>query len=316
MYRTILVPLDGSVFAEEALPWAAMIASRSGAGVELAMVHEPPSAAVSVDPPREVLEQLDRVARESAESYLAEARERLAVELRGLPTRLLEGQAAEAIADHARPGVVDLVVMTTHGRGPVSRFWLGSVADRLVRRIGVPLLLVRPGRTAAPPGARGAILVPLDGSEFSESALPNAVALAKVLDATLELLHVVAAPLPTGQPPLPYPAGWDPQEAKRRQDRAQAYLSRLAQRLQKDGLEASTRVVQGLDIPGAILAEAEREILAIAIATHGERGVRRLVLGSVTDKVVRGASVPVLVTPPATAAPDRVEAEAEAALAR
>ncbi len=296
MYRTILVPVDGSTFAEDALPWARAIARHSEAAIRLVLVHENPAYAMTPEGPVGALQSLDRLARETEMSYLDGLRHRLDAEGTEVETVMQDGTPADGIFEETRRGA-DLVVMTTHGRGPVSRFWLGSVADRLARRLDVPLLLVRPGKAAEPWAEGGRILVPLDGSSFSESALPAAIAMAGTLQAGLSLVRVVRSNLPETGPP--YPVGYDRDLEREAMTQARTYLDEISRRLADEGLSVTATAVESGDVAGAILEEAERVgASVIAIATHGEKGVRRLLLGSVTDKVVRSAGTPVLVLPP------------------
>src|SRR5205823_5964004 len=117
---------------------------------------------------------------------------------------VLEGPVTEAIEEHARATGTDLIVMTTHGRGALSRFWLGSVADDLVRRLSVPVLLLRPSEKgpapAALPGFRH-VLIPLDGTALAEQALEPALQLAGPTSAQFTLLRVVAPIVPTTYDP-------------------------------------------------------------------------------------------------------------------
>ena len=139
MYRSLLVPLDGSAFAEHALPLALSIARRAGASVNVVQVHVPftPLYADSMSPgtyeaEAKVLEQ--------ERAYLDGIAKRLA-SISSVPvtSALLEGEVvAETLNGHAAAAEADLIVMTTHGRGPLSRFWLGSVADEMVRRATTP----------------------------------------------------------------------------------------------------------------------------------------------------------------------------------
>jgi nucleotide-binding universal stress UspA family protein len=174
MYRTVLVPLDGSAFAEHALPLALSIAGRAGATLRLVRVHVP---AATLYRNSELAANLDfdtRV-REEERAYLDEVSARLAQACGLRPaTALLDGRIADVLCEQGVSAGADLVVMATHGRGPLSRFWLGSVADELVRRLPTPLLLVRPGETAPdlahPPAVRH-VLIPLDGSAQAEGIL-------------------------------------------------------------------------------------------------------------------------------------------------
>src|SRR5262245_7311372 len=148
MYRSILVPLDGSNFGEHALPLAASIARRAGARLTLAHVHEPITTLYG-EGAMLLSDDLDVHARTQKRAYLERVIARLG---RAAPptfgSLLLEGGVIEAIQEQVVKDAVDLVVMTTHGRGPLGRFWLGSVADKLLRQLDVPLLLVHPGQSA------------------------------------------------------------------------------------------------------------------------------------------------------------------------
>src|SRR5262249_3646210 len=146
-------------------------------------------------------------ARQRKRAYLDQALARLG---RAAPTAvdavLLEGSIIDAIREQAARSQADLVVMTTHGRGPLGRFWLGSVADKLLRLLSVPLLLVNPGEN--PPDltvepAFKHILVPLDGSELAERMLTPATTLGGLMGSHYTLLRVIRPVHPT----LPHTEG-------------------------------------------------------------------------------------------------------------
>jgi nucleotide-binding universal stress UspA family protein len=294
MFRTIVVPLDGSPFAEQALPWAVSLARQAGAALDLVRGHvlyaltQPAAAWAPFDPAAEA------DSKQEERAYLDAVNRRLAVAARvSITTTLVDGLEVEGILRRVREGRADLVVMATHGRGLLGRFFLGSVADVLVREASVPVLLVRP-RGAAPAllpvPATEEVLVPLDGSPLAEQVLGPAADLACLAGARCTLLRVMAPAGPRGRPPAledaPY-AG------------ALAYLEAVAWRLREQGLSVQTRVGVAARPARAILKEA-REGTVIALATHGRGGVPRVVLGSVAEKVIRAAPGPVLVyRPPA-----------------
>jgi nucleotide-binding universal stress UspA family protein len=296
MYRTILVPLDGSVFAEHALPLAM---SAAGAALRLVRVHvraampyRDSELAASLD--------LDSQVRDEERGYLDAVADRLE-KARGIRpgTALLEGRIADALYEQGASAGVDLVVMATHGRGPLSRLWLGSVADELVRRLPTPLLLVRPGETAPdlahPPAVRH-VLIPLDGSAEAEDILEPALSLGRLMQADYTLLRVVE-PVIVADARLGGNAasGLDLSLLLALQSGAHAYLERVAERLRSSEVLAQTRVVTNRWAAGAILEEAGAHAMTlIALATRGRRGLGRLLLGSVADKVLRGAPGPVL----------------------
>jgi nucleotide-binding universal stress UspA family protein len=210
---------------------------------------------------------------------------------------LLEGPVGPTFAEYVRERSADLVVMTTHGRGGLSRAWLGSVATEVVRLSGAPVLLIRPSESgsrsqAAPAFAR--VLVPLDTSSEQQEALEHALALAGPDGPQFMLLHVTR--------PFAYLADREaaafPDEEQVRVT-AEQYLNDVADRVRARGFSVQTLVLRHQHPARAILEHAEREqVDLIAMETHAYRLVERLLLGSVADKVVRGAHVPVLVHRP------------------
>jgi nucleotide-binding universal stress UspA family protein len=311
MYRSLLVPLDGSPFGEQALPLALSLARRAGAALHLVHVLAPVPAlyaeALLAAP------GLDDT-RSRQQTYLDD----LARHLRRLApvtvhTTVLEGAPAPALQDHAAAVGPDLVLLTTHGRGPLQRFWLGSVADYLVRHLDVPVLLVRPHEAAidwaADPAPRH-ILLPLDGSGLAEQMIGPAVTLASLCSADLLLLRAIRPVMPT---PLGSEFGsMGPTVEKLIEQirsiheqvyqEADGYLEGVAQRLRGRGLTVRTRVVIEDQPALAVLHEAKPPAIdLIALQTHGRGGLARLLLGSVADKVIRGAAVPALVRRPTRA---------------
>jgi nucleotide-binding universal stress UspA family protein len=316
MYRNILVPLDGSPFGEHALPLALGLARRSGAAVQLVHVAAPVEIAYTESLFITEADLAERIqARLRAYLDAVAQRAEAAAGVRVTPV-LLEGGITEQIRRRAAELPADLVVMTTHGRGPLGRFWLGSVADELLRRLAVPLLLVRPHAgepdlAAEPPLEH--LLVPLDGSELAERMLEPAVALGRLTAADYTLLRVIKPVLPVA-PGLGGVAGLtlddkaqgllERTRAVHRQlcREAQSYLDRVAGGLEARGLRVRTRVAVEEQPAVAILNEAVPPgVDAVALETHGRRGLSRLLLGSVADKVIRGAAVPVLVHRPSAA---------------
>jgi nucleotide-binding universal stress UspA family protein len=285
MFRSVVVPLDGSPFAEQALPLAHSIARGAGASVHFVQVHglyalkEPASSWGPYDPAMDALLKQEELA------YLDSVARRLA-EVHPLPTTstVMSGMPADGILAHAKDSSADLIVMTSHGRGPVSRAFLGSVADELIRRVSVPVLVVRPGEATAghlgQPVVRD-ILVAVDLSSLSDQILQPALALARSTGATVTLLHVI-------EPTWHHTSGATPVQAEE-------YIEALAKRLKDQGLNVKTRLIRDDHAATTILRESINGYDLIALTTRGRGGLKRLLLGSVADKVVRGTSVPVLV---------------------
>ncbi|MDZ4864791.1 MAG: universal stress protein [Gemmatimonadota bacterium] len=303
-FRSILVPLDGSPFAEQALPWASETARRAGAMMQLALVHHPaPALATALEMP-EIGAQLDEEARAREQSYLTAQVDRVRAGWNVPVTSvLLNGGVAEALQHQAEASGADLVVLTTHGRGLVSRFWLGSIADQLMRRLHLPLLFVRPGESSAGVPQVRRILVTLDGSLFAEEALGAAQAFAGAFGAEIVLLLVIEPPVPVADPAglMVIPVTVDAE--KRLRESAAAYLGTVTSRLAAEGIRVTSAAVEGATVAGAVLAQVEAQgIDLLVVASHGAGGFERLVIGSVADKLVRGARIPVLVVRPETVA--------------
>lgn len=307
MFTNILVPLDGSPFAEQAIPRALDLARRSGGCVTLVRVHVPLAPAFSQGlPPFDY--ELERGAREQAREYV----ETLARRHQGNHAKIravcLEGAVVEALCEYAREMQVDLVVLSTHGRGPLARFWLGSVADELVRTLTVPVLAFRPHEEPLPKSARVRhVLIPLDGSELAESILESAISLGAGAETQFTLLRVLA-PSSAACAGVPELGGVlldrellrrleELEENDRRE--AESYLHAVETRMSARSLDVDTRLVTGEQVALTILAQA-RDMNAdvIALASHGRGGLTRFLLGSVADKVLRGSSLPVLLCRP------------------
>ena len=297
-FSSILVPLDGSPLAEQAIPIALAIAERARSKVKLVLVHHP--LLMEPGPGYTKIElAMQKADREYLRSVAARARERLG---RALSSAVLQGSIAQTLARYVRELGTDLVVMTTHGRGGIRRAWLGSVTDQLIRTSEVPILVVQPSeRKAGEPSLGPAeILVPLDGSPLAEAVLEPAAALARLWDGEMSLVQVVRPVVLTSEPALPFPAGYAAQATDMRRESAQDYIRDVAERLRESGVKASGVAVVGGGIADTLLNLARPERIGLlAVATHGRGGLRRLALGSVADKLVRAAEVPVLVVRPA-----------------
>ncbi len=308
MYQSVLVPLDGSPSAEFAVPVAQGIARRTNGSVHLVHVHAPLSTAGA---PRTATMPFygdwDVEAKEHEEAYLKSFRQRLpAVTAVTVDHRVEEGSVVETLVRCAEEVRAELVVMTTHGRGPLARAWLGSVADGVARRSSIPVLLLRPNADPEPMGEHlfRNILVALDGSELAEQVLATATGLGTLVGARYTLVRVVSPLLVTGYAPTPEgmltDAAYGPELELLIKD-AEAYLGEVAGGLRARGLAVETQVVAEMQAAVGILEYArEKATDLIAMATHGRTGFSRLLLGSVADKVLRGTTSPVLLLRPRT----------------
>lgn len=296
---TILVPLDTSPFAQQALPTAGAIAKAARGKLRLILVHERQPFAGYADAPW-------NGAREAMEgAYLADTARELEKEL-GIDVTVDHpcGPAAETIVRHANAYRADLVVMTTHGRTGLSRAWFGSVADSVMRNLDIPLLLLHPTEGAATASAAQAkfrrVMIPLDGTPQSEEIIDAAVSLAGTRATYVLARVVVPVPLVSADFGAPYSTAVLPIDATATDiliDDARRYLDEVASRLAGKGAIKTEQSVRVSDHAGPVLLDVANayDIDLIAIATHG-RGVSRFVLGSVADKLLRGSKAALLIT--------------------
>lgn len=295
--NSILVPLDSSVLAEHALPTGAMLAAKAGAALHLVSVQEPLVTPYGMEFPALFLELRDEQ-REHLAQYLARASEAaLRADAPTVRTALLDGIVARELGRYIQTEGIDLVVMTTHGRGGINRLWLGSVADRLLRTVRTPMLLLRPTDGGVPLSCRR-ILVALDG-EIEEEVLDAALGLAALLPpATLVLTRIVEPPVPVVTRLAVRPARFGADWTERHEIEARNYLARLAERLRAPGRIIETQVLVGRPVAEEIVSLAHAiDADLIVMGTHGARGFERLLLGSVADKTTRISDVPLLIAP-------------------
>lgn len=281
MYRNIMVPIDGSAFSKEALLQGVRIARQCGATLRLVRVRKTPSLSESPEALSTGVVAFKNRAVELADLY------RIANECRAnssvsVTVCLLDGPVADALVGYIARHKVDLVVMRSHARQGVARVWFGSVADKLIRRSGIPVLIVRQPSlaTGLESGFRfKRILVPLDGSPLAEKSLCAAVALAHIDGATVTLLQVVRS----------HAAVID----------AENYLNSLVPALSEPNVTIIPKAIIADDIAAAILQAAQsREIDMIAIATHGRGAVARVATGSVANRLMREAVISTMVVHP------------------
>ncbi len=289
MLSLLLVPLDGSPFGEMALPTAARIAAAHGAAVHLVSVDDAAPLA-DAGPP-------------DGRAYLAERAGRLAAACGCRVTSgVVPGSAvSESIAAEAERCGARLVVLTTHGRGGVSRLRLGGVTGGLLRLSPVPLLVVHaPEDTEpSPPVDPAHALLPVDADGADDRTLDATLALVRPFGARVTVLRVVC----TADSLLPYDRTfWTAEEqalADRRQAAAERDVAGVVERVRGAGVEAAGVVVLEPEPARAILrVAAERGASLIAMRAHARRTAARRVLGGTTDRVLRGARVPVLVVRP------------------
>lgn len=283
----ILVPLDGSVAAEQALMPAAQIARATGSTILLVRIVPLrmwptgwPGASIPDDAYERLLEDEGQVTRD----YLSRIMGDLGAKGIAAQAHICRGEVTASLLSIETEFHVVLVVMTTHGRTGTARLALGSVADHVVRHGNVPVLLVRPFSLNNHEHALESALVPLDGSTVSETALEAVRLLAGTLLHHVILLRAVRA-----------------SDNESAHIEARNYLERLRlkliERLDQRDCEVTTKVVRG-DPAHNIVICASRECDVVIMATHAETGMRRLANGSVADRVLHETPVPLLLVHP------------------
>lgn len=311
MFRSILVPLDQTRFAEAALPFASRLAREAGSPLQLVLAHQGLPAVGGMGEIAFVPTGIDEALRDQERAYLRDVAADLV--LNGLKTvafREVEGPAGEAICDEAERVKADLIVMATHGRGAVGRLWHGSVADQVVRHSRSPVLLVPSGSRKGfwPLELVGGILVALDLSPESDAILAPVAELSRLTGAPVTLLHVVVDPIVEPETyPVPTPLGGIP-SVKQRRVQASRHLEAVADELRKQGRMVSIEVKTGPDA-ARVLSDALRDspFDLLAMTTHGRAGLRRLWMGSIARKVLEDANKPLLVFHPRSTISHRME---------
>lgn len=293
--RTILVPLDGSRLARRVVPHAATLALATGARLHLLSVQEDSQLDLQFFYQAHALRISQEIQFRLAR-YLELVAGRLRQQGLEVATEVVPGRAAEEIARAARRVEAGIVAISTHGRSGLGRWAQGSVAQEVIRSVATPLLVLRPAARGGDAPRYQRLLVPLDGSPVAEAALPVAVDVARATGARLLLAQSVptVADLSLG-------TSWDvlPGNVEEvAQATASAYLQETAARLESDGVPAHTKVLRGEPARQLLQTAASDDADLIVMATHGRSGLRRFLLGSVADRVVREAGRPVLLVRP------------------
>jgi nucleotide-binding universal stress UspA family protein len=298
MYSKIVVPLDGSTAAECALPLVRALARRLALAVDLLSVVDLREIARDVSAAEGLF--LDRLAEDDSRhsaDYLGKIAKTLGAA--AVTTRCERGIAAETIIETAAADKNSLIVMATHGRSGLNRFLLGSVAEKVLRGSSNPVLLVKASEPVATQGEAPltSVIVPLDGSELAEGVLPTVTELALKLD--LEVFLVRAYAIPYGA----YSAGegfYDPVHLdaflQMLKQETFDYLENKVAELKRKGLKVSYVAKEGLSADEIIKFARETPANLVAMSSHGRSGIKRWVLGSVTETVVRHSGDPVLIS--------------------
>jgi nucleotide-binding universal stress UspA family protein len=302
MYNKILVPLDGSELAECVLPYVeTMVTGNEGSSVTFLYVIQP------VDVPlinQQFKKKIEAEAKDAAERYLEKLIAKLSYK-ESADCSVLVGKAAEGIADYATEKKIDLIIMSTHGMSGIGRWRHGSIADKVMHGVNIPVWMIRAEkhvRTFKKKNRKIKILVPLDGSPLAEAAVKHVSALAKQLDGdSVNILLFRVCELFAADEK--HPGNMTPKdieeymenEKKRALDHCESYLDRIKNRLQKEGLHAEVETAQG-NVAELIVGQANKIAADVLVmTTHGRTGIRRWAFGSTAEKVTQGADCPVFI---------------------
>ena len=272
MLKRILLALDGSENAERALWWVVKYAAREKAQVVLFRAID----TTHLDPefvPSTATDALNYLQRMETEINQA-----------GLPAKVIvrQGKPADMIVKVALEEKCDLILMTTRGGSKVKRWTIGGVTEKVMRMSPIPVLPVQSRTHPARNDRVRRIVVPVDGSPLAEAVIPWATDFARLLKARVAFLHVY----PSGSRGMGAPAEETIEALRTR-------MLRLCQLLKRDGVKARFVVRTG-DAAERVLGFTDMNDI-ILTTTHGLGGFKRWIFGSVAEKLIHEARVPVLV---------------------
>lgn len=314
MYKTMLVPLDGSKLAEVVFNYAKELAGRLNIAPIFLHVCAPDEAGKLPMYRTYVEHSAEIVERESQEIQKQVGTQRKkAISAKG---EVVMGYPAEEILKYAENNSIDLIIMATHGRSGITRWAMGSVAEKVLQASKIPVLLVQAGipeETIYGKLKKPSILVPLDGSRLAESVLPYVELLAKQHGAeTIEVVLLrICEPesmlsqasfylTPSSYPPKT-PISWEDyvkQETARFEVDCNKYVKNIGKQLAEAGLRVRAEVRAGKPAEEIVAYATKNPHSLVVMATHGRSGLTKWAYGSVTDKVLHAISIPILLVRP------------------
>lgn len=284
---TILFPTDFSACATHAFAHAARLAQHYDAALHVLNIAVPPEGN-----PDDLIHSLKDLDLETVD-LAAELYDLCGALEKEVPIRYVreaDVSAASGVQTYAEQHNIDLIVMGTHGRRGLDRVFIGSVAEEIVRTAPCPVFTIGLEALAAPEQTVRRILVPIDFSEYGGPALAYARELAAVYNARLDLLHVVEEPGLSSAYGTPVRFSLTPAEMQKNSRQA---LHAIGKQLLGETVPFDVHAVGGNPALDTVDFAARHHIDLIVMATHGRTGIRRMVIGSVAEKVVRMAPCPV-----------------------
>jgi nucleotide-binding universal stress UspA family protein len=290
MFEKILLPMDGSVLAEQAIPYVRDLASQLNA--EIHLVHVCPVVHQNLTHMHKIyLDQIETNLRKSMKEVWGLKSEP------AIKSEILNGEPAPAIIEYIKQNSINLVAVTTCGASGLRVWAMGSVADKVVRDAGIPTLLIRV--KDSPPSGKGfikRILLPVDSSDASKIAVPYGAELAKKLGASLTVFSMAQTVYAQNLDGMGVGVGvnWDAVDAATKKY-VDEYLQVIEADLKTKGLTVDHITVLGIDASTEIL-ELEKKIPAdiVVMATRGRSGISRWAFGSTAERVLRDGELPLL----------------------
>jgi nucleotide-binding universal stress UspA family protein len=296
-YTKILLPLDGSKVAEQVLPYARSLAKALKIPVELLGIVDIGAITATLEAQRaRSLGALIEEGRRASQAYL----DGIGRTIPGVSVNcsVETGTPQDVIIERAAADQATLIAMGTHGRSGLDRWMMGSVTEKVLRGASNPMLLIRAAAAARTDGQATlkSVIVPLDGSELAETVLPGVVSLAQTMGLEVILLRAYNVPFNIY-------AGGDAYYAidfealiDSVKETAVGYLENQVEKLKAQGLaKVSGAALEGLSADKIIEHACKMPNSLIAMCSHGRSGVKRWVLGSVTETVARHSSNPMLI---------------------
>jgi nucleotide-binding universal stress UspA family protein len=287
MIKTVLVPLDGSDLAEQALGYALPIAKKHDATLHFVFVIRKDADASDDDDARQYLSTIiDQVDHESK-------------------THVRFGSPADEIIETADELEDPLIVMTTHGRTGIGRWIYGSVADKVVHASDAPVLLLRSGAGRVSGESIERIMAPVDGSAYSEAALNFAKSMSATFGAELHVVRVAeTASLYSSLGYETYaPGAGQPMSdvVEYMVNETHKYISGVTKELKGQGYDAQGAVLEGFAGEELLGYEKKIEPQLVVMATRGRSGFDRFIFGSVAERILKSGTTPVLMVKPTAA---------------
>ena len=284
MYETILLATDGSDHTRRAAEYVRTLADRFDAEVHVLAVADIGSVSVAFDTggvEQEVIERLQR----QCEEWAAET----GAFVDAAETAVRSGKPRKEILDYAADHGADLLAMGTHGRTGIRRYVIGSVTEHVLRRAPAPVLTARADEKTND-GEVTRVLVPTDGSDAASTAVDHAVAVAEACGAALRVLSVVDTRALAAQSELA------PSETvlESLEERSEHAVNEVAERCEEAGASVETAIARGPPSQAICEDAAESNADLVVMGTRGRSGLDRVLLGSVTERTIRHAPVPVM----------------------